>query len=95
MMSDTSARASRFAFALGSFARNGLIGARAGAAPGAAADDAGGVGAAAAAGAGAGGIGGAAVGAVGRGGACGTPPIGGGTVAGLAGGTGPPTVGRA
>jgi len=32
-MSDTSARASRFAFALGSFARNGLIGARAGVAP--------------------------------------------------------------
>jgi len=32
-MSDTSARASRFAFALGSLARNGLIGARAGGAP--------------------------------------------------------------
>src|SRR5437868_5248708 len=30
-MSDTSARASRFAFALGSLARNGLIGGRAGA----------------------------------------------------------------
>ena len=72
-MSDTSARASRLAFAFGSFARNGLIGSRATGAPdadgvGAAAEEPGSAGAAATGVAGTGGANGAA-GAVRAGGA--------------------------